>query len=380
MKNFRNFVKRIPGAVYAVRELRDFLASRRAGSFQGGDWIYERQVVEWLCNPSMRKQLPPLYRIFAAYCAYLYRLGGERVTGAQAFHTALISLRKLLRLKEDVPLMVGSRTIFVNLSDPRMLHVPNEVAADYPDTSILKRFIGGGDTFVDVGANHGSFAVVASEIVGAAGLVVAVEPQSNLSILVGKSLAATARGKYQVHNVACGDRSDTVDFYIPKGSSGGAGLFSEFSGVPPHRRTSVPVKRFDDFVDWSNFPGKTFVKVDVEGSEMNFLRGADKMIRQLKPDMMLEINPSSIEAAGEAHPVMLQHLRQLGYQKFFEVTPFEGPKSLDCLDNRRRRNVIVTARNALLGIAPAVSSFNPADILSFIPFYLMLAGISSSIA
>lgn len=367
MDYLKSFVKRIPGAVYTVDKMRGLLPSRAPGLLQAGDWIYERQVIEWLCKSPARKQLPLLYRIFAAYCASQYRLGTERVRGGQHLHQTIISLRKLLRLKDHAELNVGPHTVFVDLNDPRMLQVPNEVSEHYPDTSILNRFLAAGDTFVDAGANHGSFSIVASKMVGPNGLVVAIEPQTRKADLVEKSLAANAPCKYQVHRFACGERNGRVDFYIPKGSSGGAGIFSEYSAVVPHRKVSVPMKRFDDAVDWRHFPGQVFIKVDIEGSEMKFLRGAKEMIRRRKPPIMLEINPTSMTASEETSDASLRHLQALGYAHFFELRPFSGPKPLGKLDAGQHgdvRNVIVTTRELLLKTFSFLSLTNAEEVLS----------------
>jgi FkbM family methyltransferase len=368
MDHLRRFAKQIPGASSTVRKFRRLLKSRAGYCLERGDWIYERPVIEWLCKSSARKQLPPLYRIFALYCASQHRLGTERIIGGRHFHKTIISLGKLLRLKDHTELNLGPHAVFVDLNDPRMLHVPNEVSENYPDTSILQRFLAAGDTFVDVGANHGSFSIVASKVVGPKGLVVAVEPQSRKADLVKKSLAVNAQCKYQVHSFACGDRTGQVDFYIPAGSSGGASIFSQYAAVVPHRKVSVPMRRFDDAIDWNNFPGQVFVKVDIEGSEMNFLRGAKEMIRARKPRIMLEINPTSMTASGEKKNALLEYLRELGYAHVFEVKPFSGPEPLRELDDGGRRdvrNVIVTARDVLLKTASFISFLTREDLNPF---------------
>jgi len=372
MHRLRRFAKQIPGASSTIRKFRRLLKSRAGYCLERGDWIYERQVIEWLCKSSARKQLPPLYRIFALYCASQHRLGTERIIGGRHFHKTIISLGKLLRLKDHTELNLGPHAVFVDLNDPRMLHVPNEVSENYPDTSILQRFLAAGDTFVDVGANHGSFSIVASKVVGPTGLVVAVEPQSRKADLVKKSLAVNAQCKYQVHRFACGDRTGQVDFYIPAGSSGGASIFSQYAAVVPHRKVSVPMRRFDEAIDWNSFPGQVFVKVDVEGSEMNFLRGAREMIRARKPRIMLEINPMSMTASGEKKDALLEYLQELGYAHVFEVRPFSGPEPLRELDDGGQgdvRNVIVTARDFLLRTVSFISfltreDFNPFGIFS----------------
>ena len=367
MHRLKSFVKQIPGAKSTVRTVRQFLSSRSPGCLENGDWIYERQVIEWLCNSSARKQLPLPYRVFGAYCALQHSLGNKRIVGGQHLLKSMISLAKLLRLKEHTRVRIGPHAVFLDLHDPRMLQVPNEVSPDYPDTSILNRFLADGDTFVDAGANHGSFSIVASQLVGRRGLVVAIEPQKRKADVIEKSLAANGRCKYQVHRFACGDRIGTVEFFIPIGSSGGAGVFPEFSAVPPHRKVSVPMRRFDEAFDWNAFPGRIFLKLDVEGSEMNFLRGAREMLRARKPAIMLEVNPAAIEAAGESDAALLTYLEDLGYKHFFEVRPFSGPEPLRKLDAGGRgdvRNVIVAPREFLLRMASFLSLTEAEETLS----------------
>jgi FkbM family methyltransferase len=350
MDSLKTFVKQIPGAVYAVRQLRKFLPDRTHRHLQGGDWLYRREIVEWLCESSARKQLPPLFRLFGAYCAYQHRSGAERVIGGREIHRTIISLGKLLHLKDSTALTIDSKIAFVDLNDPRMLQIPNEISDSYPDTSILKRLLDPGDTFVDVGANHGSFSIAASKAIGPKGLIVAIEPQPRKAELVKKSLAANADCEYRVHCFACGDDRSEADFYIPAGSSGGASVFAEYAAVVRHQRLRVPVRRLDDATDWRSFPGRVFMKVDVEGSEPKFLSGAREMIRARKPGIMLEVNHASMAASGETKENFVQRLDALGYSEFFEVRPFSGPLPLSKLFATGRsdvRNIIVATRDAL---------------------------------
>jgi FkbM family methyltransferase len=340
MHDLRPFVKVIPGAVWAVHKLR--YTPNSFGSVPGsGDWLYQQEVVSWLYDQTLRRQLSLPYRLFAAYCALQKCLYQSRIVGGQRALKTAMWFTKLFGLKNQVSLDLGRYKVFLDLYDPRMLLVPNELMNDDSDNRILKNFLSAGDTFVDVGANHGSFSISAAQLVGSNGLVVAIEPQPRLASLIEKSLAANARSKYEVHPIACGELNGHTDFYIPNGSSGAAGIFPEFSGTAAHRKISVRVKRFDNAVEWEKFPGKVFVKLDVEGSELDFLRGASTMIRVRKPHIMLEINPASMKAACVTGDAIVQYLEALGYRSFVELQEPTVRRSLQQLEKSVQRNVIV---------------------------------------
>ena len=92
------------------------------------------------------------------------------------------------------------------------------------------------------------------------------------------------------------------------------------------------------------------MKVDVEGSESKFLNGASEMIHDRKPEIMLEVNQTSMAAAGESKENFVGQLKELGYSRYFDVRPFSGPFALANLFTTGRRdvrNIIVTVRDAL---------------------------------
>lgn len=343
LDRLKNVVKIIPGVQTSHLRFQRLVNSYSESNSQSpGAWLYKRDVLLWLYEPALKQQLPPLYRFFATYCALQNRLlKPRRIIGGEFVLKSVIRLSKLLRLRDHVKLDLGPYTVFLNLQDPRMLVVHNELVKDKANTEILKSFISEGDTFIDVGANHGSFSIIAAKLVGQSGLIVAIEPQPRLVYLLEKSLAANAQCKYQLHRLACGDRNGQADFYIPTETSGFAGIFPEFSATSTYRTISVPLKRFDDALDWQHFPGQIFLKLDVEGSELAFLRGASAMIRARKPPLMLEINPSSMKASGIVGEDMVRHLQELGYEYFVEVKFPKEQGLLHKLDTTRKRNVIV---------------------------------------
>lgn len=333
----KEWVKQLPGVRATVRRLG--LSSR-------GAWLFRREVLEWTADAGLVQQLPLPYRLFVWYASTFFAHSRARDLpgGRTAFRTASLVRRLTSAEKAGVPLWIADMEVVVDLHDPRFLQVVNELYQSV-DTAFLAEFVREGDTFLDVGANHGAFALVASRLVGASGRVVAVEPQPQLAEAVERSLLATAPGPFEVHALALGDHDGMVDLLIPRSYSGTAGVFSAYSGTHPHRRVSVPLRRGDEALDWERFPGSLFVKLDVEGSEYAFLRGAQEMIRTLRPVLLMEINAEAMEAAATSGEAMKELLQNLGYAEYAELDDLSARLPLGKLDVSPQvsRNVLVFA-------------------------------------
>jgi FkbM family methyltransferase len=260
--------------------------------------------------------------------------GAKRVLGAVQWLSGRHPDGKATRLK------VLDYDIYLDLKDPRFLLVVNELLGS-PEITTLKQCLSPGDTFVDVGANHGSFSIVASKLVGKNGLVVSIEPQAGLARLVHKSLAVGASCEFAVHTFAVGDQDGDVELFVPSGSSGYGGVYAGFSAFGNYFSTRVPLRRFDDAVEWRKFSGKTFVKLDVEGSESAFLRGAREMLATLKPRIMMEIHPQSMRAAGVTVESLKALLTELGYRQYRELGSLETYHPIETLEAAGARSVIL---------------------------------------
>ena len=239
---------------------------------QPDSWLYTRSTLDWLFEPTLNHQLPWLYQLFSAYSRGYFQLTGQAdLWGGSALFKGLANLFKQQWPQRYLNFHLPQYEVFLDPLDARFWQVVNELTQPDADTQVLTHLLQPGDTFVDVGANHGSFAIVASKLVGASGLVVAIEPQPRLAQAVKQSLAANALGDFQVYPVAVGDVDGEIELLRPQGTSGSAGIYAAHSGTHPHEVVKVPIKRCTDLVDWQSFPGQTVIKLDIEGSEAAFL-------------------------------------------------------------------------------------------------------------
>ncbi len=294
-------------------------------------------VVAWFDDPVLVACLPLHLRAYAAYSRLAVNRRTGRVPGGSFWLRVIHRLTPALNLPRDARVLVAGRIVHLDLTDARFLWVLDEVRGLGHEHRILRLLLRPGDTFLDVGANHGSFAILASHLVGREGRVIAVEPQPRLAYLIRRSLAE-APAAFEVHAVALGDREADMLLHVPREGSGAASIAAPPRGAA--RSVTVPVGRADDLLTWRRFPGSLVLKLDVEGSELAFLRGATALIRGRRPVILFELSAVQARAAGHGPEDLIAELRTLGYQRFAEVDRYPEEISGPVSQLERQRNLV----------------------------------------
>lgn len=170
-----------------------------------------------------------------------------------------------------------------------------------------------GDVVLDLGAHIGYFTKIASEKVGPQGHVVAVEPWSRN---VEKILAACPSPSYDnvfVLQMASWNASRKILPFYPRQSSSEGSVYHrpevDHEDLIRPAPTDVETIALDDLVGLFGAYGQTgrldFIKIDIEGAEVETLRGAKRLLDRFRPKMVLELH-------GTAKPVRAL-LDELGY-------------------------------------------------------------------
>jgi len=307
-----------------------------------GSWIYRKNTLRWITESCYKNQLPLLYRYFATYCQFwIETIPINRIIGARLFFFTVRRLQRQSRLLNSTLFRFPNLEVYLDLEDPRFLAVGSELTGG-DIYRILSHFIRDGDTFIDIGANQGAFSFIATKIVDESGAIVSIEPIPQFAANIEKSLKINARCKFQVHQIAVGDTNGIIDFIIPKSYSGTAGVYTEYSGIDGYRKIQVNIRRFDDAINWRDFSGSVFVKLDIEGAELAFLKGAQEMLRTLHPNLLIEINPVSLSASQSTVQDLVVILKNLGYTHYRRLNNFGTLYKIDTLDGVQFQDVIVS--------------------------------------
>jgi FkbM family methyltransferase len=152
-----------------------------------------------------------------------------------------------------------------------------------------------GDTVIDVGANRGMFALTASRIVGPTGRVVCFEPNPRCVSTLELEIRSNQISNIDVHKVGLGAENGTLKLTVPQVNSG-QGTFSQtlYDGDATYR-LDVPVVTGDSLLAGVQ---PSFIKMDVEGFELNALRGLVGTIRRSNPILVHEVSPNFMKSLG----------------------------------------------------------------------------------
>jgi FkbM family methyltransferase len=172
----------------------------------------------------------------------------------------------------------------------------------------LMRVVRTGQVAMDVGSNHGFYALLLSRLVGLSGLVIAFEPlPANLKLL-RENVELNGCENVRVVGKAVMDRHGEFELCV-------AGSRSTLVALQPSPKMQGPNIRvsalpLDEIALQLRLP-VDFVKIDVEGAEEAVLRGASKTIREWHPTLLVELH--HFRSNREDHPA-LPMLREWGYE------------------------------------------------------------------
>jgi FkbM family methyltransferase len=174
-------------------------------------------------------------------------------------------------------------------------------------TAVFERYCRPGTTVVDVGANLGYFSLLASKLVGPAGRVVALEPNSENCRLLLSSLRLNGTSNVDLLPVAADEAPGWAYYATHVGSNGG---LVDDDNLLSHFGTVVPTFRLDDLVN-----GKVdFLKMDVEGAEGRVVRGAARIIEKDRPIVTTELKEEMLQrVSGRSVADYLGYFGDLGY-------------------------------------------------------------------
>jgi hypothetical protein len=110
-------------------------------------------------------------------------------------------------------------------------------------------------------------------------------------------------------NKALSDSNCKLNFNIMRNSA-----FSSIATGQDSNTIEVEAVMLDSLEDM--FDNIKLIKVDIEGAEMKFLKGAENILKRFEPILIMEVQDWSLNKFGSSSKELISFLKSLNYQVY----------------------------------------------------------------
>jgi FkbM family methyltransferase len=162
-------------------------------------------------------------------------------------------------------------------------------------TKIVKNLVKEGDVCIDVGASIGYFSLLFAKLVGETGQVISIEPvRMQHKYFISNVEANGLQNRIKLYDCAAWDKEEEKEMFsaaLLKGTG-----------------TKVKCIPLDTILD--KLPKVDFIKMDVDGSEPQALKGLEKTIaKNPQLQLIIEYYPKYLELAGNNPDELMAYLK-----------------------------------------------------------------------
>ena len=182
---------------------------------------------------------------------------------------------------------------------------------DRDSSALINRFFQADWVSIDVGANVGALTLLMA-LRSPQGAVAAVEPGPLICSRLRRNLQLNPSLAKRVHvfEVGIAEKRGRLFWNEDPNNRGNAGLLGS-SG------TSVEVLTLDDIVDGMSPSRVDFLKIDVEGMELEAITGGLETIKRFRPFIYYETLDAFNQIRGfDVHAEISKMLSRIGYRRF----------------------------------------------------------------
>lgn len=186
-------------------------------------------------------------------------------------------------------------------------------------TEIVISILREGDACLDIGANFGWYTTLFHKYCGG-GEIHAFEPVP----LIFEELAENYRlmgspKNVFINNLALGEKAEELTINLFEGLPSGHASISDHG-----RKDAISFKckvvTLDTYLEEKKVPDVNFIKIDIEGAEMMFLKGAEKLFKQkVPPVLLMEMALEQTKNFGYQPNDLVDFIRERAAYDFYKV-------------------------------------------------------------
>lgn len=205
--------------------------------------------------------------------------------------------------------------------------------SDVPEMRLLDGLDLATKVAIDVGAHAGNWSFNLSRRVGPRGSVLAYEALPHYGRALSLAMKLVSAKNVRVRNVAVGDSERTVSLRWRTSSKK---LLTGRTHIEPATEATqdvveVPMVSLDHDLELQgiHLSDVAFIKIDVEGAELEVLRGAHKLLSNSHPAVFLEAEPEWLGRMGHSVADVFAEMSGHGYSPHLVTPSGITPTDLD---------------------------------------------------
>lgn len=160
----------------------------------------------------------------------------------------------------------------------------------------IENYVVPGTMVIDVGAHYGYFTTRLSKLTGANGLVVALEPNQSSQAVLRRRISRRGLNNVKIYSFVAWSSSTKIHFI----ADGPLGVTSHVATANDGEGLLVEGRSIDEIVRDNQGIRVSFIKIDVEGAEIEVLCGSQKTLLHHRPVVLCEIG-SEYEIVSARH-------------------------------------------------------------------------------
>ena len=196
------------------------------------------------------------------------------------------------------------------------------------ETYFISQLVKKDQVVVDAGANLGYYSLVMANLVGSGGKVHSFEPvPGNYSNLQNNIALNNFQNIIAANNLGLWHQQETLEFAIADETADNFGSYSAGTKSGTGNSIKCETTTLDSYFAENSISQFDLLKMDIEGAELNALKGAMGVLEKFKPYIVLEVCEYTCKRFGYEPNDIWNLLKPLGY-KIKRI----GNTSEKCLD------------------------------------------------
>ena len=235
-----------------------------------------------------------------------------RRAGALALSRRLLEPRRLYRIPGDYVFGIDSTDPFQALMVTGLY--------DRKLTHLACRYARAGTTVIDGGAQLGYLTLRLARSVGSTGEVHAFEPDPRVAPALREHVACNQLSWVTVNECGLLDRTGAVELVLPEVIGWASVIPGAWGAQETARVRMTTLDRYlnEHRIDAENV---SLIKLDLEGAELEALRGARGTLAGTRAAVLVEYLPERMRHLGQDPQELLRLMRSSGFSEPRRVTP-----------------------------------------------------------